>query len=526
AKSCTDATIDVGYSCTAALVSVEVYDGIDDVWRSVEDKASTTVFVPATSASLIEYAEAAQEVKAISPTATGIATLCVDFACVAAQCVTIELVESRDVLDGIRFDRVPDKLAMNCNAPAIDFGFECRSTVQDVEVHVAETDKWAPVYSSDALNMSVQVGSHSLVTYNPPAYTHVFVAQSSTTGIAEVCATFDEDVYLGRDCKNITLASADDTVQGIRMAISRGSRLAHNCSSGLLDAGYRCQAAVQDVEVDTGGGVWKSIKDASTLALAVVDDSAGLLAYDAASFTVTAVGPGAGVGKFRAQFVKATVEDVTLVHARDVVASVAFEFDVATLARHCGDATVDLGYSCTATLLNVEVLIEDGNDVLGWHGVRDSSATRVYVAAGSEDLVEFVDGKVRTKDGNAVVGAGIATVCVDFDSSQQRQEGEAPKKACTPFTLVGAADVLDHMDFVIKDAELAKSCNEALLDIGFHCKSEITTISVHNFHEPIGDAWISVKDSTFTAVEVPVSLVGYNNATFEVTADSATNDVA
>ena len=49
-----------------------------------------------------------------------------------------------------------------------------------------------------------------------------------------------------------------------------------------------------EFEVDAGGGVWKSIKDASTLTLAGVDDSAGLLAYDAASFTVTAVGPGAG----------------------------------------------------------------------------------------------------------------------------------------------------------------------------------------------------------------------------------------
>ena len=64
----------------------------------------------------LDAASPAQVVTAVSPDAPGTATVCVDFACVAARCVTVALVGSGDVLDAIRFDRDPDTLAMNCQA--------------------------------------------------------------------------------------------------------------------------------------------------------------------------------------------------------------------------------------------------------------------------------------------------------------------------------------------------------------------------------------------------------------------------
>ena len=86
---------------------------------------------------------------------------------------------SADVLDGIRFDRDPDTLAMNCQAPAMAFGFSCRSTVTLAEVHLVDTDAWVDVrYSA-----STRWEKDAALAYEYTASNHIFVSESSTTGV-------------------------------------------------------------------------------------------------------------------------------------------------------------------------------------------------------------------------------------------------------------------------------------------------------------------------------------------------------
>ena len=139
------------------------------------------------------------------------------------------------------------------------------------------------------------------------------------------------------------------------------------------------------------------------------------------------------------------------------------------------DNVQDVGFSCTTTVKNIAVHLNDGSAGSaqgefgsGWHTVKASAHTAVTVPSDSQGLLKYDPASftITAISGVATSVSSTAEVCFVFDGLEDH-------KNCVEFALVQSSDVVKDIRFDLTLYKLAKHCAAVSIDFGFSCETEV-----------------------------------------------------